>query len=193
MTNAIPMLPKEMHIERDGDKLVVTSENTQQFAGFVSIAIGVAALLLVSRINISAPDGLPSMAIGAFVALVFIAFGATFLFPRRVTTVFDLRSREVRRTADTPKWWKPMRTQTALFADIVSIGFNQPGGSEDGTYNAVIRLRTGKVMLITAGSTGEIDAEAIDQIAAVTGLEKWNVGDASAASEGCLGLASGKL
>jgi uncharacterized protein YjeT (DUF2065 family) len=180
MTNMMPDAPKEMRIERDGDKLVVTSENTQRFAGFFSIAVGIVILLFVSRINTSSPGWLPPMAFGAFVALVFIAFGATFLFPRRVTTVFDLRSREVRRTADTPKWWKPMRTQTAPFADIVSIGFNQPDGSEEGTYNAVIRLRTGNVMSIAASFTGEIDVEAIDQIAATTGLKKWNVGDKSA-------------
>jgi hypothetical protein len=71
---------------------------------------------------------------GVLLPLVFFVVGVSWMLPRTVTTVFDLRSQEIRRTVSRLNGWY-IRTRVYPFADVASVGLTQP---EHGGYRPVI-------------------------------------------------------
>jgi hypothetical protein len=150
-------------IERTADQLIVRTRDRHGCFGGIFVVIGIAELWLLLKIS---PDPL----IASFIVLhaaVFIIGGILVSWPRSVTTVFDLGSKEVRRTAIN---WRNLANSSRRipFAEIASIGFDQPDSTEP-NYTAFIRLRTGKTIRITS-HLSSLEAEEMESIAAATGL-----------------------
>jgi hypothetical protein len=162
-------------IEHGERELVIRSENTFRRFGWIAIVISIVILFFLLKINVG-PGEHAGIWIGLLVGFGFFAFGCLFLLPQRTTTIFDLRAREVRRTIAVANRFEFRRV--IPFADISSIGFDAP---DEAGYNAVVRLKTGRVVSIAAETRFEIERALIDQIAAATGLKAWNTGDKNSA------------
>jgi hypothetical protein len=161
-----------MRVARDKNQLIVMSENAQGCGGVLGVTIGVAIFLLLAKLSRSDASGL---GIGLFVGGVFLVAGILFLLPRRITTIFDLPSRQVYRTTTIWKDWGG-RTRTVPFSEILSIGYDRPDSSEE-TYWPALRLANGETLWISLNPSYDIDKSEVDVIAEATGLRIRNAVD----------------
>jgi hypothetical protein len=169
MNNA-EALEADLRIERDGDKFIVRSRNMQQTGGSLTIGIG-CVLGFFSIWPIPFYDEPLPEPLSYLVAICFILMGVYGILPHRVTTIFDMQSRQVRQTLSIRDRWLK-RTQVYSFTDIASVGFDKFQTDDGPAYSSVVRLNNGTVLKLEAPYGNNNDIDAMEAIVAATGLQR---------------------
>lgn len=160
--NASPNLSFEL--ERKGDLLTARSAQDQSWFGWLFIAM--TAVFALAWISTKA--GNSGFFGGLVTCAVLICAGAAFVFPRAITTAFDLRARTVAHTIAIGRIYQKRRTYG--FDEIASLGIDE--SYNDGyQYMPVLRLRDGQTRWLAANKGGYLCfAEPMQALAAATGL-----------------------
>jgi len=128
----------DLEFDRGTDQLTVRSMRGPNWFGaiFAGFAIFFWWGILTGHEDPAYPSFGPLVTVpsGVLLPLVFFVVGVSWMLPRTVTTVFDLRSQEIRRTVSRLNGWY-IRTRVYPFADVASVGLTQP---EHGGYRPVI-------------------------------------------------------
>jgi hypothetical protein len=160
-------LERDFELDRSADQLTVCSRRGPNWFGaiFAGFAIFFWWGILTGHQDPAYP---PIGFLGVLLSLVFFVLGVSLMLPCIVTTVFDLRSREIRRTVSRLNGWS--RTRVYPFGDIESVGLTEP---ESGGYRPQIYLKSGARISLSV-TDRNVDREtytaAIKSISVATGL-----------------------
>jgi hypothetical protein len=158
----------DLELDRSADELTVRSTRGPKWFGaiFAGFALFFWWGILTGREDPAYP---PVGPLGLLLPLVFFVIGVSVMLPCTVTTVFDLRSREIRRTVSRLSGWYG-RTRVYPFDDVESVGLSEP---ESGGYRPQIYLKSGARISLNV-TDRNVDREtytaAIKSISVATGL-----------------------
>jgi hypothetical protein len=159
------------HLDRQGDALILQALNGNQWFG--ALFGGFALFWVIGWIIQEKERGL-GFWLGLVVGVTFIAVGIFLLVPRRITTIFDVRSRQVLHHISIGYGWHERR-HSYTFDEIAGLGVKEYAG-EGYSYLPVLILRTGKMRWLAAGNGGYLAyAKTIEDVCAATGLEKHDL------------------
>ena len=163
----------DIELDRSADQLTVRSTRGPNWFGaiFAGFALFFWWGILTGHEDPAYPPVGPLgiVPLGILLPLVLFVVGVSLMLPRTVTTVFDLRSREIRRTMSRLNGWYA-RTRVYPFGDVESVGLTEP---ESGGYRPQIYLKSGARISLNV-TDRNVDREtytaAIESISAATGL-----------------------
>ena len=163
-----------MTIDRSDDALTICSQRR----GMNWLGAGFAAFSLYWTLTWNRHDAQREAIywLGLGVGIIFILIGVLLLLPRSILTIFDLRSRRVRRRMNVFGW--TYRDQTYAFSEIAGVGII--GGSQRDNRDPIpiLILKTGHKLPLNTIRTYRLDAgesesiKSIETICAATGLQK---------------------
>jgi hypothetical protein len=160
----------DIHLEREGDALILRSRSTARWVG--ALFAGIALVLLIGLLR-QGPQPSIGYWFGILFIMTFLGFGLFLALPRRVTTRFDLRSRRVLHTVSIGRW--DVRQRSYSFAEIASLGVKE-FYSEGYSYLPVMTLHSGTTHWLAASNGGYMPyAKTIGEVCEATGLPKRDV------------------
>jgi hypothetical protein len=130
-----------LHLERKGDELIVRGVRTSIGVKLFGAAFAGFSLLWIFLWNRHDAASDLAYANGFLLAAIFIVVGVSLMIPKSVTTIFDLRSRQVRRSVS------PLRTNDdaiALAFDVDIAGGFQADGSCSPMADSCLACRRGR-------------------------------------------------
>jgi len=129
-----PNLFGNLLLTRNGDQLILHSKNNARWFGVLYGGIAV----MWTNSWISAGNWTdPNYWFGSVAGVAFILIGGFFALPRTITTIFDLRSRQV---AFNTTIWRYQRTHIYSFADVAGLGFSQ---DDDTSCMPMLKIKNG--------------------------------------------------
>jgi hypothetical protein len=114
--------------------------------------------------------------LGLGTGIIFVLIGILVFLPRSILTIFDLRSRRVRRRVSAFGW--TYRDQTYPFSEIAGVGIIEGSQSDNREPVPILILKTGHQLPLNTTWTyrwdvGESESiKSIETICAATGLQK---------------------
>jgi hypothetical protein len=172
-----------VRIERTDNELTVRSNPTSAITKWCgALVAGFALSSLIIGWNRSSAENITEDVvgwIGLVLMVIFLVVGISFVFPRSVITVFDLRSQRILRREHVFAWHN--RTRTYSFAEIACVGVSRSNTNDDESLPVimpVISLKNGTMLPLCTLSfvRSEVSdsgcAKSIDAICAATGLQK---------------------
>jgi hypothetical protein len=176
-----------VRLERTDDELTVRSEPTTAITKLCGALLAGFALHALINTRNGIPDGSVMEDVVGWIGRIFMAcffiVSISFVFPRSVITIFDLRSRKILRKEKVFPWLN--RARTYSFAEIACVGVNKsdPNDYESArVVMSVLALKNGtKLALGTLNVfrsyVSESDrAKSIDAISEATGIAKCDEG-----------------
>ena len=162
-----------MTIERTDDTLIVRSMRSGiNWIGAVFTAFSLFWTLFWNRYNAQS-EGMYWLGLGG--GIIFILIGISLLLPRRILTVFDLRSQRVRRSMAV--FGYVYRDQTFQFSEIAGVGIVEGSQIDNRDAMPVLIVKTGPPLPLNTVRTyrvgiGDIESVAqVEYICAATGLK----------------------
>jgi hypothetical protein len=176
-------LDSGLRLERTDNELIVRSEpttTTTKLCGALLASFAPSGLLATWPPAESVEQELVRWT-GYFFLAGFFVVGVSFVLPRSVITIFDLRSRSVFRKENIFPW--PNRNLRYSFKEIAGLGVDRPKSDDRDTvpyHLPVIVLQSGKMLQLGTFSirfrrsvTDDTSyAKSIDAICAATGLPR---------------------
>jgi hypothetical protein len=159
---------RDLQLDRSADELTVRSMRGTKWFGAIFAGFGLffGWGILTAHADPAYPTVGP---LGHLLPFVFFVIGVSVMLPCTVTTVFDLRSREIRRTVSKLSGWYA-RTRVYPFDDVESVGLSEP---ESGGYRPQIYLKSRARISLNA-TDRNVDrgsyTAAIESISMQTGL-----------------------
>ena len=166
-----------LHLERKGDELIVRGVRTSIGVKLFGAAFASFSLLWIFLWNRHDAASDLAYASGFLLAAIFIVVGVSLMIPKSVTTIFDLRSRQVRRSVTMLNRW-PRHSSSYAFEAVAGVGVIWSKNDEH-DLTPVISLKDGtRVPLAPFWSFERTETsfsacdKSIDAICAATGLPK---------------------
>jgi hypothetical protein len=161
-----------MTIENTGDGLIVRSE--RRGINWLGAAFATFSIVWVLKWNRHDAQSENIYWLGLVGGVIFVFIGIGLLLPRRIVTIFDLRSQRIRRTMTVFNY--AYRNMTYPFSEIIGVGIIEGSQSDNRDAVPVLVFKNGAPLPLNTYRTyrpNDGDMQCNDQlkmICAVTGL-----------------------